>query len=155
MQHALSRARQALSDGESEPRLSGFSQRLRSERSRLGLTQAEFAALGGVKLGSQHGYESGKQRPSVDYLIRLAGSAMDIDVSYIVAGERSGDALSVDAAELIEILQSLPLETRGMLLEIARTLSKPQSSGSTVHETRATYKAAPKKRKPPPTKPAG
>ena len=52
--------------------------RLLAERTRLGLTQEEFASLGGVKPGAQYLYEKGKRSPSADYLVRLATQGVDI-----------------------------------------------------------------------------
>jgi transcriptional regulator with XRE-family HTH domain len=56
--------------------------RLLEERLRLGLTQEEFAALGGVKLGAQYLYEKGKRSPNADYLVRLR--AAGVDLAYVL-----------------------------------------------------------------------
>lgn len=67
-------------------RMSDFSTRLREERKRLGLSQDEFAAVGGVKLNAQSNYENGHRAPDADYLARLA--AHGVDVAFLFSGTR-------------------------------------------------------------------
>lgn len=64
----------------------GIGSRLRSERRRLGLTQARLAALGGVQPNAQGRYESGIRVPRADYLASVA--RIGIDVLYVVTGQR-------------------------------------------------------------------
>lgn len=64
-----------------------FGRRLKEERERLGLTQAAFAELGGVKRVSQHLYEQGERYPDVQYLESL--QAHKVDVQFLVLGRRS------------------------------------------------------------------
>ncbi len=66
--------------------MSTFGERLREVRSLAGLSQTEFAALGGAKKHSQINYEADKSSPSSDYLSLLAQH--DIDVLYLLTGER-------------------------------------------------------------------
>lgn len=66
--------------------MSDFSARLREERVRLGLTQQEMAAIGGVKLNAQSNYETGKRSPDAEYLEALA--MHDVDVAYVLTGHR-------------------------------------------------------------------
>ena len=70
------------------------SDRLREERERLGMTQSEFAAHGGVKRLAQYQYEKGERRPTADYMIGIA--KVGADVGYIVTGTRAAlqDALN-------------------------------------------------------------
>ena len=60
-------------------------QRLRSERVRLGLTQEELGAHGGVRKLAQMNYELGKRSPDACYLAgaHLAG----VDINYVVTGK--------------------------------------------------------------------
>lgn len=60
--------------------------RLREERTRLGLSQAEFGAVGGVAANAQGHYESGKRSPDTDYLAKIGREGAD--VLYIVMGVR-------------------------------------------------------------------
>lgn len=64
-----------------------YGARLREERERLGLSQAEFAALGGVARRAQIRYESDERVPDLGYLAGLAKAG--VDVPYVVEGERS------------------------------------------------------------------
>ncbi len=60
--------------------------RLRSERTRVGLSQAALAARIGVSTLTQLNYEMGRRRPGVEYLARL--SALGIDSVYVSFGIR-------------------------------------------------------------------
>lgn len=64
-----------------------FARRLKEERERLGLSQAAFAQLGGVKRVSQYLYEQEERFPDVKYLEAL--TAHGVDVRYLVLGVRS------------------------------------------------------------------
>jgi transcriptional regulator with XRE-family HTH domain len=62
-----------------------FGKRLKAERERLGLTQPQFAELGGVKRATQHLYEQDATCPDVDYLLRLDKAG--VDVVFLLFGE--------------------------------------------------------------------
>ena len=66
--------------------MSDFSERLKSERKRLGLNQAELGAAAGVTKGAQLNYESGERSPNVEYLQAVA--AAGVDVVYALTGVR-------------------------------------------------------------------
>lgn len=57
-----------------------------SERLRLGLTQPQLAAVGGVSKGSQILYEKGNA-PTADYLAGIA--ALGVDIQFVLTGDRS------------------------------------------------------------------
>jgi transcriptional regulator with XRE-family HTH domain len=61
--------------------------RLREARKEMGLSQTEFAEIGGVMLNSQGLYERGKRSPDTAYLERIAGAGAD--VVYILTGVRA------------------------------------------------------------------
>jgi transcriptional regulator with XRE-family HTH domain len=61
--------------------------RLREEREKLGLTQAEIAEVAGVTRNSQYSYENDKRKPDADYLQAIA--AAGCDVQYILTGQKS------------------------------------------------------------------
>lgn len=61
--------------------------RLRAERKRLGLGQAELGALGDVKIQAQGLYESGERYPRADYLALIAQAG--VDVQYVITGTAS------------------------------------------------------------------
>ncbi|WP_415858179.1 helix-turn-helix domain-containing protein [Burkholderia ubonensis] len=66
--------------------------RLRDERLRIGLSQDEFATVGGVARRSQSAYESDERSPDAAYL--LAVREIGVDIGYVLTGER----LAVDGA---------------------------------------------------------
>lgn len=64
-----------------------FSERLKAERSRLQLSQAAMAEVGGVGLNSQSNYENGHRSPDAAYLSRVA--AIGVDIAYLLTGVRA------------------------------------------------------------------
>lgn len=66
--------------------MSDFSERLKSERKRLGMNQAQLGAAAGVTKGAQLNYESGERSPNVEYLQAVA--AAGVDVVYALTGVR-------------------------------------------------------------------
>jgi len=75
--------------------------RLRMERGRLDLTQAEFGALGGVTVKSQGSYEKGERKPDTDYLVSLSGHG--VDVSFVITGRHAQELLTPEEARLLSI----------------------------------------------------
>lgn len=73
-----------------------FSERLRTERERLVLSQQALAEKCGVTARSQRNYESGERNPDSAYLAAIA--AAGADVLYILTGQRSGGAAVVPVA---------------------------------------------------------
>lgn len=65
----------------------GFGLRLKEERKRLKLSQADLAKVGGVGRIAQHQYESETTAPTTRYLSAI--SAAGIDLAYLVLGTRS------------------------------------------------------------------
>jgi transcriptional regulator with XRE-family HTH domain len=85
-------------------------ERLRAERERLGLSQQEFSAVGGVHLKSQGNYEHGKRgAPDADYLAAIDEAGAD--VLYILTGRR-GTALTPDERELLRLFRAAPLAVK-------------------------------------------
>lgn len=74
--------------------MSDFFERLRIIRKETGLTQAEFAELGGVTSASQGNYERGTRKPDSSYLEAVASRG--IDVGYLLTGVRATPALKED-----------------------------------------------------------
>jgi transcriptional regulator with XRE-family HTH domain len=58
--------------------MKAFGFRLKQERTRLGLTQAALARIGGVATNAQGHYESGWRRPKADYLQKLGTAGVDL-----------------------------------------------------------------------------
>lgn len=68
--------------------MENFSNRLKTERERLGLTQAKFAEACGVGKTAQYTYERGDRLPALEYID--AAGALGVDISYLLRGERTG-----------------------------------------------------------------
>lgn len=64
--------------------------RLRAERKRLGLSQNQLGAMGGVAANAQGKYESGERLPKADYLVAVAESG--VDVLYVLTNRYDHDA---------------------------------------------------------------
>lgn len=60
---------------------------MRDERLRIGLSQDEFATVGGVARRSQSAYESDERAPDAGYL--LAVREIGVDIGYVLTGERA------------------------------------------------------------------
>lgn len=112
--------------------MSDFSIRLREERKRLSLTQADMAAAGGVKPNAQVHYESGDRVPSADYLQRLEGAG--IDVLYVLTGRRAAPSdLSPEQTALLASLDRADDAGRAAILAVASIASRGVSkSGNAV-----------------------
>ncbi len=64
--------------------------RIKEERQRIGLAQADFGSKCGVSKTSQFNYESGERSPDAEYLAKAGELA--VDVLYVVTGKRSQSA---------------------------------------------------------------
>ena len=93
-----------------------FGERLKSERSRLGLNQAEFAALGGVKQHAQFQYEKGMRRPNSDYLSAI--TAAGVDAYYLLTGEKASRLENEDEQRVVAGLRELDAGKRAALLTL-------------------------------------
>ena len=76
--------------------LKDFTQRLKSERERVGLTQAAFAKRCGVGKTAQYTYESGKRFPDAAYLAEA--ESLGVDLSYLFSGMREEEKVDYDIA---------------------------------------------------------
>lgn len=82
-------------------------ERLREERSRLGLSQAELGEAGGVQKQAQLKYEKGDRQPDALYLEAVA--AAGVDVLYVLTGERVAAPASAPAVTSYERATVVPL----------------------------------------------
>lgn len=99
-------------------------ERLREERKKLGLTQQEFATLGGIAINAQAHYEAGERQPKAGYLIGIAASG--VDILYILLGTRTPTpeaSLSADEARIIHQYRSLPKDDRRALGQLSTSLA--------------------------------
>ncbi|WP_395602864.1 helix-turn-helix domain-containing protein [Pseudomonas sp. A1230] len=86
-------------------------ERLKEERSRLGLSQTDLGAAGGVGKTTQINYEKGTGTPDAKYL--AAVEELGVDVLYVVTGRRvpvSDQLIAIDELEMV-------LNVRGLLSE--------------------------------------
>jgi len=60
--------------------------RLKEERTRLGMSQTDLAALAGAVYQTQGNYESGRRTPDADYL--AAVDKAGVDILYVITGRR-------------------------------------------------------------------
>jgi transcriptional regulator with XRE-family HTH domain len=88
-------------------------ERLKSERIRLGKSQAELAVATGVAKKSQTNYELGHSAPSAEYL--AAAAAAGIDVLYVLTGSHSPQ-MSGDEAQLLRRYRESSPEVRTAVL---------------------------------------
>jgi transcriptional regulator with XRE-family HTH domain len=86
----------------------GVGERLREERTRLGLNQDAFAQQGGITRNTQGSYEKGERNPDSAYLIAVAKAG--VDVLYILTGGRlpaSVSGLNATEDQLLQQFRSL------------------------------------------------
>jgi transcriptional regulator with XRE-family HTH domain len=115
---------------------------LAEERKRLGLKQAEFAALVGTDVPKQSLYENGRRELRADYLARLADA--HVDVLYILTAQRSaGETLGSAASELLSAWLCLPQPAQQALVEFVSKLREQfdQGGNRTLHSGRLSYRA--------------
>lgn len=101
--------------------------RLRQERRRLRMSQAEFAVLGGVQSQAQLHYEKGSRRPNSDYLIAIAASG--VDVQYLITGQPAQPAtltLSTDEQRLLARYRDLKAREKRGVLALVDAIVMPQ-----------------------------
>lgn len=109
--------------------MSDFSERLKAERKRLGLNQADLGAVGGVTKGAQLNYESGERSPSAEYLQAIATAG--VDVAYVLTGYRTvGAGLSPEQSALLSGYAQADEAGRAAILAVASIASRGVSKGS-------------------------
>lgn len=117
--------------------MSDFSSRLKEERKRLGLSQAELGAAGGVSKDAQLNYESGERSPNAAYLEAIA--AAGVDVLYVLTGRRSSlESMPDDLLTLVRAYDHadkdgrMALQMVSLLAIRSLPLAEAPSSGNTV-----------------------
>ena len=103
--------------------------RLKQERERLGLNQAEFGDIGGVRKNAQSNYELGERFPSAEYLERIA--MRGADVLYIVTG-RAGGVLSPEESTLLAGYRAMDDRGRAMVLAMIGGYTQPAAPSLTI-----------------------
>ncbi len=87
--------------------------RLKNERLRLNLGQSDIADATDVSLKTVQRWEKEIAIPS-DKLAALAN--FGIDIQYVITGQRSSAALSLDEAFMLDKIRQASLETRNKIL---------------------------------------
>ncbi|QXI02278.1 helix-turn-helix domain-containing protein [Pseudomonas monsensis] len=103
-------------------------ERLKEERSRLGLSQTDLGAAGGVGKTTQINYEKGSGSPDAKYL--AAAAELGVDVLYVVTGERKPTAagsISTEAEKFLEVYQHIGEPDRDVLFRMASAFAKAAS----------------------------
>ena len=98
-------------------------ERLKEERERLGFNQADFAALAGATRKTLFNWESGAASPNAAAL--AAWAEAELDVLYVVTGERSSAQPAHDAAEqvLLDSYRRCSAQARQHLIQTAALLA--------------------------------
>ena len=97
--------------------------RLLEERTRLGLSQEQFAALGEVSRFTQANYETGYRTPGAEYLAGLLRNG--VDIGYVLIGTRGAiTQLRQDQSHLLSNYEGLDDHHRDLLKGIVRVLKK-------------------------------
>ncbi|MFA8392099.1 helix-turn-helix domain-containing protein [Burkholderia ubonensis] len=93
--------------------------RLKEERMRIGLSQAEFAALGGLGKQAQLNYESGTRSPDANYLAALM--KVGVDVLYVIGGSRADPAsMPEEEQDLLREFRQLDSRAKAAVLETVK-----------------------------------
>ena len=116
-----------------------FGGRLAEERKRLGLKQAEFAALVGTDVPKQSLYENDRRELRADYLARLADA--NVDIVYVLTGQRSeGGWMNQSASDLLSGFLALPSDLQQALVAFVRALGESAGANRTLHNRRSDYR---------------
>ncbi|MEJ8675345.1 helix-turn-helix transcriptional regulator [Chromobacterium amazonense] len=94
--------------------------RLREERNRLGMIQADAAKACGLGYTTYLGYEKGERFPGADALQKL--HEFGFDVLYVVTGVRNGSALSNEDCSLLADLNQADEKGRALAVTMMRSL---------------------------------
>lgn len=101
--------------------------RLREERERLGVSQKQFAALGGAKTRTLQDWERGLNAVQAEFLAAM--SAHGVDVQYVITGNaliggKQGVALRVEEAALLENYRKSDEEGRSAARTVLAALGR-------------------------------
>jgi transcriptional regulator with XRE-family HTH domain len=91
--------------------------RLKEERQRLGLNQAQLAQLANIARASQINYETDKRSPDNNYWQTISNAG--IDVQYVITGKRS--SFSTHQFEAL-VIDQLSNSAKLMLKEVQKTM---------------------------------
>lgn len=102
----------------------GVGVRLREERDRLGLSQADFGALMGVSRGTQKNYELELAVGALDLKYISALEANGVDAVYVVSARPSlGDGLTEVEATIIAQFRSISEEDQAAVRRFLKAMA--------------------------------
>jgi transcriptional regulator with XRE-family HTH domain len=105
-----------------------FSNRLKTTRKRLGLTQEAFSEMAGVSLSSQGQYERGVAEPSAAYFLKLA--EMGIDMNFLLDSKFSASPPGQQVSELQAVLNQMPDAQQAMGFVILSLIQETVASST-------------------------
>ncbi len=91
-----------------------INERIKIERKRLGLSQAEFSDKCGASLRAQSNYESGKNVPDGNYFMKA--HELGVDITYIITGVPAKDSLTTEESNLLQEFRNLSDEQKKLML---------------------------------------
>lgn len=106
-------------------RILNIGDRLKDERIRLGLNQAELGALAGVTKTTQFNYEKGARNPDSAYLAAVA--AAGVDVLYVLTGQRTPEpeaALEMREKAVLDNYRALTEEDKAAVQRLTDALKE-------------------------------
>lgn len=109
--------------------------RLREERKRLKMTQAEFADAAQIGVSTLKLYEGGERDPGAICMYEL--STIGLDVQYVVTGVRSNVALAADEHILLDGYRDLDAATKKRMLAFVLTESGPVAARKEIQKVSA------------------
>lgn len=99
---------------------STFGLRLKQERRRLGLTQAQFAETCQVRKGTQLNYELDLRAPDSTYLSHAA--TMGVDISFLITGIHGNTLLGETEHNLLNHFRALDANCKAALLNLLQAM---------------------------------
>ena len=107
--------------------------RLKAARKAKGLTQAEVAALVGIRQQSYYLYESGKQDPRSEVLAGLC-RALDVSADYLLGLDVRESTLSDDESQLIRDFRDCDRKWQLIVLESAQAAALSSAAAQDTGE---------------------
>ncbi len=99
----------------------GIGKRLRGERERLGLSQADFAGRAGITRNTQAKYEAGERSPDASYLALVA--EIGVNVPYVLVGQTLAAQISPKEVALIDKYRLCPPSVQAGILALLQTVA--------------------------------
>ncbi len=93
-----------------------ISERIKLERKRLNLSQADFAKHCDVGLRTQTYYESGERCPDTAYLQKA--HELGVDINYLITGKPASASVSDDESLILDSFRALDDETKKIAMRV-------------------------------------